>query len=716
MPLISILIPSKNSLAYYSECIISALNQTISDIEVLCIDAMSDDGTRQLIEETVKIDGRVRLINAKKASYGYQINRGIKEATGAYIMILESDDYLELDALDYYLGLLEKHNLDFVRSDHDLFKGEGANRTFTRRILTTFKGYYNKVMNPSQTVECMYLTNLMQSGMFRRAFLLEKNIMLHETPGASYQDAGFWWQTYTQAERAMFTKEIKYHLRRDNPNSSVLSKDKVFAICDEYDFIHDYLIRNKLNQFLPMCAKRRFDNYQWNAKRIGDWHRPAFFERFAKDFRKLRDNNELDRAYFSPRMWNRLEAVMHLGAAYYWNDWHYLKKIDTLKASNKKLTTQINAQKEKNRTIAKEAAKQKKLWRDALIEAEKELITIQHSKEYQRALEHSSRMVQDQHALYRSKLQDLDEASSQGKRKRSQVKSKAENPFSGILYKCLEEGDNETLARFLPMICSKRKGLWPNLYKPRSYTEIAICRRLRDPFHDKKAYYSDIFNARSYAQEVLGSEHVEQFLATWDKPSEFFKDELPNSFAVCCNQSSEAKISIFDKRLILNGDVQAQLKKWTYGNFAYLHNYNLYQRDIKKRFYAEELLLDDHPEKVVSFWYFNSELRFIQISGTENHIDKCSCFDPQGELMLFSLAALNHDHNIDASAHIERLGSKAESLALDVDHCIIIFRKGQDGAYRFYKYSFGSCETFAAWRPTRADYLVGDYWDITSRK
>ncbi len=714
MPLISILIPSKNSMDYYSECILSALRQTLSDIEILCIDAQSDDGTRELILDTAQIDPRVRLIDSDKASYGYQINQGIAQAQGEFIMILESDDYLEQDAVQYYYNLITKHDLDFVRSDHDLFKGEGDNRSFSRRILSSFKGYYNKVMNPSQTVECMYLTNLMQSGMFRRSFLVENNINLHETPGASYQDAGFWWQAYTQAERVMFTKDIKYHLRRDNPNSSVLSKDKVFAICDEYDFIHDYLIKNDLHRFLGMCAKRRFDNYQWNAKRIGDWHRPAFFERFAEDFRKLRDNNELDRTYFSPRMWNRINLIIDLGAAYYWNEWHHLRRIDALKASNKKLTEQIETHNAQMRKVKKAAAQQKKIWRDALIETENELVTLQNSKEYQRALKLSSVFSNTEIVPYKSKIIDLDNATASAKRKAPQDTFKVTNPFSGGMYSYVVNKGKESLSSFLPMICSKRKAFWPNLKAPQSYTEIALSRRLDDPYREVKMRFSDVIEARTYAGELIGKDRIMNCLGVWDSPDNFAMDALPYSCVVRCNQSDDVEIVIHDKRLFSLKEIKQQLKKWNAGNFAFIKNYNLYLRDTPKRYYAEDLLMDENVDNTVSFWFFNGALRFIQVAGKEDNATKCSCFDPQGELMLFSLGTPNHDVDIDASALIERLGAEAQTLALEVDHCIVSFKKGKDGVHRFCKYSFGAAETFTAWRPTRADYLVGAYWDITS--
>ncbi|MBZ7965092.1 glycosyltransferase family 2 protein, partial [Campylobacter sp. 2457A] len=78
-----------------------------------------------------------------------------------------------------------------------------------------------------------------QIGIYRLDFLKSNQIKLNESLGASYQDNGLWFQIFSFAKRIYFINEAFYILRRDNPNSSVYSKDKVYAICEEYDFIRD---------------------------------------------------------------------------------------------------------------------------------------------------------------------------------------------------------------------------------------------------------------------------------------------------------------------------------------------------------------------------------------------------------------------------------------------------------------------------------------------
>ena len=80
MPKVSIIMPSLNVGSYIRECIESVLAQTLSDIEVLCVDAGSTDGTLEILEKYAKKDSRVRVIHSDRKSYGYQMNLGIQEA------------------------------------------------------------------------------------------------------------------------------------------------------------------------------------------------------------------------------------------------------------------------------------------------------------------------------------------------------------------------------------------------------------------------------------------------------------------------------------------------------------------------------------------------------------------------------------------------------------------------------------------------------------
>lgn len=94
MAKVSVILPSLNVGKYIGQCLESVVKQTLKDIEIICVDAGSTDGTLETINEYVERDSRVKLIVSDKKSYGYQMNLGISAATGTYIGIVETDDFV----------------------------------------------------------------------------------------------------------------------------------------------------------------------------------------------------------------------------------------------------------------------------------------------------------------------------------------------------------------------------------------------------------------------------------------------------------------------------------------------------------------------------------------------------------------------------------------------------------------------------------------------
>ncbi|EEU7453577.1 glycosyltransferase family 2 protein, partial [Campylobacter jejuni] len=154
-----------------------------------------------------------------------------------------------------------------------------------------------------------------------RLDLLRTNqIKLNETPGASYQDNGLWFQIFALAKSIYFINEAFYMLRRDNPNSSVKSKEKVYCACEEYDFIRDFLKKHPdLEKTLaPICALHRFGNYMFTLERIDERYKLDFLKRFSQDFRKILKDKELDENLFGNINMQRINKIIENPVIYYY--------------------------------------------------------------------------------------------------------------------------------------------------------------------------------------------------------------------------------------------------------------------------------------------------------------------------------------------------------------------------------------------------------------
>ena len=114
MPKISIIIPVYNGEKYLRACLDSAVNQTLKDIEIICLNNGSTDGTAEILKEYEKRYNNVIVITREKSYAGVSRNHGLEIATGEYIMFLDSDDWLELDACEQLYNQITQNHNDFV--------------------------------------------------------------------------------------------------------------------------------------------------------------------------------------------------------------------------------------------------------------------------------------------------------------------------------------------------------------------------------------------------------------------------------------------------------------------------------------------------------------------------------------------------------------------------------------------------------------------------
>ena len=105
-PKVSVVVPVYNVEKYLRQCLDSLVNQTLKEIEIICVDDGSVDSSKEIIREYIQKDQRVKLIAKEKNSgYGNSMNQGFDMASGEYIGILESDDFAELTMYEKPLTL-----------------------------------------------------------------------------------------------------------------------------------------------------------------------------------------------------------------------------------------------------------------------------------------------------------------------------------------------------------------------------------------------------------------------------------------------------------------------------------------------------------------------------------------------------------------------------------------------------------------------------------
>ena len=244
-PKISLIIPVYNVEQYLPECLDSCINQTLNEIEILCIDDCSKDGSVKIIKKYCKKDPRIKLISHDvNKGLGAARNTGIENARGEYIWFIDSDDFIDLNSCQLFYDNAHNNNCDLLLFQGKSFYDDKKGRTyiiddyyndFLKNKNFSIKDYkYNGENIPVSA--CMYISRLS----FLKNFSFREKVYYEDT---DFSPILFW--------SASSIRSIPYsaYNRRVTPNSitqSPMSEKKLFdklAVCKS---LKNFIISNNI--------------------------------------------------------------------------------------------------------------------------------------------------------------------------------------------------------------------------------------------------------------------------------------------------------------------------------------------------------------------------------------------------------------------------------------------------------------------------------------
>ena len=111
---VSVIVPVFNTEKYLEKCLNSLINQTLQDIEIICINDGSTDKSADIIKKFANKDSRFKLINHEPNKQGAARNTGMKIAKGEYIGFVDSDDWVDLEYYEKLYNAAKRHNFDIA--------------------------------------------------------------------------------------------------------------------------------------------------------------------------------------------------------------------------------------------------------------------------------------------------------------------------------------------------------------------------------------------------------------------------------------------------------------------------------------------------------------------------------------------------------------------------------------------------------------------------
>lgn len=226
-PKVSVVVPIYGVEKYLNQCVDSILAQTLKEIEVILVDDGSKDRCPEIVDEYAKKDSRVVAIHQPNGGYGRAVNHGIEAATGEYIGIIESDDWIEPTMYEKMYGSAKRNNTDITKCM--FFKYNSKLKSKLQNII--WKAPHqdltlapDKAFSPEEWPQIINFHASIWANLYKADFI--KGQKVAETGSASYQDFPFMIEAMCRAKTISVVKEPLVHYRmEDGQDSSTLRRD-----------------------------------------------------------------------------------------------------------------------------------------------------------------------------------------------------------------------------------------------------------------------------------------------------------------------------------------------------------------------------------------------------------------------------------------------------------------------------------------------------------
>ena len=216
MPKLSIIIPVYNAEKYIRRCLNSLINQTLNDIEIICVNDGSTDNSMILMREIAKSDSRIKLIEQVHQKQGAARNNGMRVSKGEYIGFVDADDWVDLNFFEKLYNAAVKYGAD-IAFGTNVRIGNGK----TKKRLNITGEYYCTALQDKFDI-CSLAKNPCPTNKIYKSEMLKSNI-INWPEGCYCEDKLFVTKAVYYANGVVSVAGVNYYYFR-NPNSTVNSR------------------------------------------------------------------------------------------------------------------------------------------------------------------------------------------------------------------------------------------------------------------------------------------------------------------------------------------------------------------------------------------------------------------------------------------------------------------------------------------------------------
>jgi len=257
---ISIVIPVYNTVNYLEKCLSSVCNQTYKNLEIICVDDGSFDGSEKIVDQFAEKDKRVIAIHKKNSGESSARNAGLRKCTGDYIGFIDCDDWIDPEMYEHLVVSLEKHNVDMAAGGYYIDTDENSKKAINNLEVT------KEVFGRQQLMEYVYkrddyrgVTGYIWCKLYRREILqdMNKNWILFDESLKIGGDILYFSEIALNTNRAIYLDQAYYHYYQRG-NSTYHSNDEQIwmDILHTYEMVIENFTRQNIEENILIWLKR----------------------------------------------------------------------------------------------------------------------------------------------------------------------------------------------------------------------------------------------------------------------------------------------------------------------------------------------------------------------------------------------------------------------------------------------------------------------------
>lgn len=296
MPSVSVIIPCYNVETYLEQCLNSIMNQTLHDIEIICVDDGSTDQTVEILNQLQSTDDRIKIVHQQNKGAGATRNLGLSIATGDYVSFLDADDFSDANMLELSLDQAMRNNADivvyrikrYIESTGEYLDCEWS--VLEDNLPST------QCFSPKDIKSNFFntLSGYTWDKLFNTAFIRKNGLLFQEQP--VYNDAFFAYTALLKADRIAFLNQPLHYQRKRAAQNSITNRRALFFDC-AYSllsgmkaFLHENDLYSCYEQdFINYCAHLFYIDLQCRRKKSYQRARSYLRSKWFSEFDLFRD-------------------------------------------------------------------------------------------------------------------------------------------------------------------------------------------------------------------------------------------------------------------------------------------------------------------------------------------------------------------------------------------------------------------------------------------